>query len=64
MISYLIYSYTAQLYTVPIVITFVTNNRDSEQLRDRVQHQMAALNEYFKINISVIEMDRFGMAYI
>ena len=62
--SSLIYSYTAQLYTIPIVITLVTKNGTSEQLKNRVQQQMAGLNEYLRINITVVDVDRFGMAYI
>ena len=53
-----LYSHT---HTVPIVITLITKNGASEQLKNRVQQQMASLSEQFGINISAIEVDRFGI---
>ena len=57
-----LYSYTEQLNTIPIVITLVTKDGATEQLRVRVQQQLAALSEQININISLIEVNRFGMS--
>ena len=61
--SLLIYSYTAQLNTIPIVVTLVTKNEATEQLRVEVQQQLAALSVQINVNISLDEVDRFGMSY-
>ena len=56
----LIFSYTTQVYTIPIVITLVTKAKTSEDLRDRIQHQMATLDRQLSFNISVAAVERFG----
>ena len=55
-------SNTGQLNTIPIVITLVTKDKATEQLRIRVQQQLATLSEEININISLVEVDRFGMS--
>ena len=62
MLFFLIYSYTAQLNTIPIVVTLVTKNEATEQLRVGVQQQLAALSVQMNVNISLDEVDRFGMS--
>ena len=62
MLFLLIYSYTAQLNTIPIVVTLVTKNEATEQLRVGVQQQLAALSVQINVNISLHEVDRFGMS--
>ena len=57
------FSYTAQVHTIPIVITLVTKSGASEELKDGVQHQMAMLGRQLSVNISVAEVDRFGKTY-
>ena len=54
------FSYTAQVHTIPIVITLVTKSGASEELKDGVQLQMAMLDRQLSVNISVAEVDRFG----
>ena len=56
----LIFSYTTQVYTIPIVITLVTKAKMSEDLKDRIQHQMATLDRQLSFNISVAAVERFG----
>ena len=58
-----IFSYTAQVHTIPIVITLVTKSGASEQLKIGVQHQMAMLGRQLSVNISIAEVDRFGKTY-
>ena len=58
----LIYSYTAQLNTIPIVVTLVTKNEGTEQLRDRVQKQLATLSVQINVNFSFEKVERFGMS--
>ena len=62
MLSLLIYSYTSQLNTIPIVVTLVTKNEATEQLRVRVQQQLAALSGQITVNISFDKVVRFGMS--
>ena len=61
-LSFTLYSYTEQLNTIPIVITLVTKDKANEQLRFRVQQQLAALSEQININITLVEVDRFGIS--
>ena len=53
-------SYTTKLYTIPIVITLLTKNGATEQLKRGVQHHMIKLGEQLHVNISIVEVDRFG----
>ena len=62
MSAFTLYSYTKQLNTIPIVITLVTKDKATEQLRVRVEQQLAALSEQININITLVEVDRFGMS--
>ena len=57
------FSYTAQVHTIPIVITLVRKGGASEELKDGIQHQMAMLGRQLSVNISVAEVDRFGKTY-
>ena len=57
---YLLCSYTEQLYTIPIIITMMTKDGASEQLRIEVQQEMNKLSEQLEVNISIVEVDRFG----
>ena len=59
---FILYSYTDQLNTIPIVITLVSKDEATEQLRVRVQQQLATLSEQININISLVEVNRFGMS--
>ena len=59
---FILYSYTDQLNTIPIVITLVTKDEATEQLRVRVQQQLATLSKQININISLVEVNRFGMS--
>ena len=61
-LSFNLCSYTEQLNIIPIVITLVTKDRATEQLRRKVQQQLAGLSEQININISLVEVDRFGMS--
>ena len=58
------YSYTAQLNTIPIVVTLVTKNEATEQLRVGVEHQFAALSIQINVNISIDKVVRFGMSIL
>ena len=55
-------SYIEQPNIIPIVITLVTKDRATEQLRLKVQQQLAGLSEQIHINITLVEVDRFGMS--
>ena len=57
---YFLCSYTEQLYTIPIIITMMTKDGASEQLRIEVQQEMDELIEQLDVNISIVEVDRFG----
>ena len=59
---FILYSYTDQLNTIPIVITLVTKDEATEQLRVRVQQQLATLSNQININILLVEVNRFGMS--
>ena len=59
---FILYSYTDQLNTIPIVTTLVTKDEGTEQLRDRVQQQLTTLSQELNINISLVEVNRFGMS--
>ena len=59
---FIFYSYTDQLNTIPIVITLVTKDEATEQLRVRVQQQLATLSKQININILLVEVNRFGMS--
>ena len=58
------YSYTVQLNTISIVVTLVTKNEASEQLRVGVQHQLTALSIQINVNISIDKVVRFGMSIL
>ena len=62
LLPFTLYSYTEQLNTIPIVITLVTKDRATEQLRVSVQQQLATLSEELNINITLVEVNRFGMS--
>ena len=47
------FSYTTQVHTISIVITLITKTGASEELKNRVQNQMAMLGRQLGINISV-----------
>ena len=61
-LPFISYSYTDQLNTIPIVITLVIKDETTEQLRVRVQQQLATLSKQININISLVEVNRFGMS--
>ena len=63
-LPFTLYSYIAQLNTIPIVITLVTKDGATEQLRVSVKQQLATLSEEININISLVEVNRFGMSII
>ena len=54
------FSYATQVHTISIVITLITKTGASEELKNRVQNQMAMLGRKLGINISVAKVDRFG----
>ena len=53
-------SYTTRLYTIPIIITLLTKNGATEQLKKHVQHHMIKFGEQLGVNILIVEVDRFG----
>ena len=60
----MVFSYTARLYTIPIVITILTKNGATNQLKKGLQQHMYKLGEQFGVNISIVEVNRFGKIII
>ena len=60
-IPFPIYSFSPRLQMIPIVITLVTNEGGSEELLEEVEEEMRRLGMQLNIDITINEVDRFGM---